>query len=41
MSLLVYNASNDNQTVTSTRIPDDDEMRRMFEYAYVGQSIDF
>lgn len=41
MSLLVFNAGNDNQTVTSTRIPDDVEMRKLFEYAYVGKSIDF
>jgi alcohol dehydrogenase class IV len=41
MGLLVANAGNDNQTVTSTRIPNDDEMRRLFEYAYDGKSIDF
>jgi alcohol dehydrogenase class IV len=41
MGLLVFNAGNDNQTVTSTRIPDDVEMRRLFEYAYEGKSIDF
>ncbi len=41
MDLLVLNAGNDNQTVTSTRIPDDNEMRRLFEYAYDGKSIDF
>jgi len=41
MGLLMLNASNDNQTVTSTRIPDDNEMRRLFEYAYDGKSIDF
>jgi alcohol dehydrogenase class IV len=41
MKLLVTNAGNDNQTVTCTRIPNDDEMRRLFEYAYEGKSIDF
>jgi alcohol dehydrogenase class IV len=41
LALLVFNAGNDNQTVTSTRIPDDAEMRRLFEYAYEGESIDF
>jgi alcohol dehydrogenase class IV len=41
MALLVSNAGNDNQTVTSTRMPDDGEMRRLFEYAYDGKSIDF
>jgi alcohol dehydrogenase class IV len=41
LGLLVSNAGNDNQTVTSTRIPDDAEMRRLFEYAYEGKSIDF
>jgi hypothetical protein len=37
----VTNASNDQQTMTSTRIPDDNEMRRLFDYAYGGRSIDF
>ncbi len=41
MDLMVANASNDNQTVTSTRFPDDGEMRRIIEYAYEGKSIDF
>jgi alcohol dehydrogenase class IV len=41
MDLLVANASNDNQSVTSTRFPDDVEMRKIFEYAYDGKSIDF
>jgi alcohol dehydrogenase class IV len=41
MDLLVLNASNDNQTVTSTRIPNDEEIRRLFEYAFDGKSIDF
>ena len=41
LKLLVENASNDNETVTSTRIPTDDEMRRLFEYAFEGKPIDF
>jgi len=41
LPLLVENASNDNETVTSTRIPTDAEMRRLFEYAFEGRSIDF
>ncbi len=41
LDLLVFNAGNDNSTVTSTRIPDDAQMRRLFEYAYEGKSIDF
>jgi alcohol dehydrogenase class IV len=41
LGLLVSNAGNDNQTVTSTRIPDDLEMRRLYEYAYEGKPIDF
>ena len=41
MGLLVSNAGNDSQTVTSTRIPDDNEMRRLFECAFEGKSIDF
>jgi alcohol dehydrogenase class IV len=41
LGLLVSNAGNDTSTVTSTRIPDDNEMRRLFEYAYDGKSIDF
>jgi alcohol dehydrogenase class IV len=41
MGLLVDNAGNDTQTVTSTRIPDNLEMRRLFEAMYSGQPIDF
>ena len=41
MGLLVDNAGNDTQTVTSTRIPDTVEMRRLFEAMYAGHSIDF
>jgi alcohol dehydrogenase class IV len=41
MEVLVTHTLNDNQTVTSPRFPDDVEMRRLFEYAYEGKSIDF
>ena len=34
-------ACNDHFTSASTRIPDDGEMRRLFDYAYGGKSIDF
>ena len=36
MGLLVDNAGNDTQTVTSTRIPDTGEMRHLFEVMYDG-----
>jgi len=36
MSLLIENAGNDTQTVTSTRIPEGDEMRGLFEAMYAG-----
>ena len=38
---LVARAEIDTQIVTSPRIPDTDELRRLFEYAYDGKSIDF
>ena len=41
MGLLVSNTGNDSSTVTSTRIPDDKEARRLYEYAYEGKPIDF
>jgi len=41
MNLLVNNASNDNSLLTSTRFPDDGELRQLFEYAYDGKPIDF
>jgi alcohol dehydrogenase class IV len=41
MALLVSNCGNDSSTVTSTRIPDDQETQRLYEYAYDGRSIDF
>jgi alcohol dehydrogenase class IV len=41
MGHLVENALNDTQTIMSTRIPDDQELRRLFEYAFEGKTIDF
>lgn len=41
MALLVSNTGNDSSTVTSTRIPDDGETRRLYEYAFEGKAIDF
>jgi alcohol dehydrogenase class IV len=38
---LVAKAEMDTQIVTSPRIPDTSELRRLFEYAYEGRSIDF
>jgi len=41
LALLVFNTGNDNQTVTSTRGPDDAEVGKLFEYVFEGRSIDF
>jgi len=41
MGLLVSNCGNDSSTVTSTRIPDDLETKRLYEYAYDGKPVDF
>jgi alcohol dehydrogenase class IV len=41
MPQLIANAETDTQIVTSPRIPDGDEMKRLFQYAYEGKSIDF
>jgi hypothetical protein len=41
MRLLVSNCGNDSSTVTSTRIPDDLETQRLYEYAYEGRAVDF
>ncbi len=38
---LIAKAEMDTQIVTSPRIPDTAELRRLFEYAYEGKSIDF
>ncbi|GIV66327.1 MAG: alcohol dehydrogenase [Bellilinea sp.] len=41
MERLVDNALNDTQTIMSTRIPDDKELRYLFQYAFEGKTIDF
>ncbi len=41
MDQLIENALNDTQTIMSTRIPDDHELRMLFQYAYEGKNIDF
>jgi alcohol dehydrogenase class IV len=41
LTLLMTLARNDHSTSASIRIPDDGEMRRLFDYAYGGKSIDF
>jgi alcohol dehydrogenase class IV len=41
LDLLVANALNDTTTLMSTRIPDDEEMRRLFQNSYNGTPIDF
>lgn len=41
LSDLVFKAETDTQIVTSPRLPDSAEVRRLFEYAYDGRSIDF
>jgi hypothetical protein len=41
LALLVENASNDTQTVTSTRIPSNEEMRRLFWAMQSGQKVEF
>ena len=38
---LVARAEIDTQIATGLRIPGSDELRRLFEYAYVGRSVDF
>jgi len=38
---LVARAEMDTQIATNLRIPDSDELRRLFEYAYSGRSVDF
>jgi alcohol dehydrogenase class IV len=41
LDLLVANAMNDSQTVMSTRIPDERDLRRLFLAAFSGSLIDF
>lgn len=38
---LIENALNDTQTIMSTRIPDEYDLRLLFQYAYDGKMIDF
>lgn len=38
---LIANANMDTQVVMNTRVPDSDELQKLFEYAYEGRSIDF
>jgi alcohol dehydrogenase class IV len=41
LDLLIENAYNDAQTVTSTRIPDRKDVRRLLEALFEGETIDF
>lgn len=41
LNQLIENAMNDTQTIMSTRIPDEEDLRRLFLYAYEGKMIDF
>jgi alcohol dehydrogenase class IV len=41
LDTLVINAMNDTTSLASTRIPEDDEMRRLFRCAYGGETVDF
>jgi alcohol dehydrogenase class IV len=38
---LIANAESDTSLVMSSRIPDSEELERLFRYAYEGQSVDF
>lgn len=41
IDLLASNALNDTQTIMSTRVPEMDDLRRLFDYAYDGRPVDF
>jgi alcohol dehydrogenase class IV len=41
MPHLIDNTETDTQMVSSCRIPEDDDLERLFHYAYEGKSIDF
>ena len=41
MELLVANALNDTQTIMSSRIPESEDLRRLFAAAYEGGKVDF
>ena len=41
IDLLIANAMNDSQTVMSTRIPDEADLRQLFTAAFTGTAVDF
>jgi alcohol dehydrogenase class IV len=41
LPLLVNNALNDNQTLSSPRFPSEEDLARLYEYAYDGRAVDF
>ena len=41
LDTLVFNAGGDSQTVMSTRLPDDDDLRKLFRAAWTGETVDF
>ena len=41
LDVLVSNAMNDTTMLVSTRIPEEDELRRLFRCAYHGEAVDF
>jgi alcohol dehydrogenase class IV len=41
MAYLVDNAETDTQIIAAARVPDREELERLFHYAYEGKSIDF
>jgi hypothetical protein len=41
MDTLADYAMNDTQMLTASRCPSDEELRRLFEYAYEGKPVDF
>jgi alcohol dehydrogenase class IV len=41
LKLLVENAANDTTAIMATRMPDDDQMRRLFLAIYKGDNVDF
>ena len=41
MHTLIAHAEGDTQIVTSTRVPDGEELKQLFEYVLGGKAIDF
>ncbi len=41
LDALAWNAAGDSQTVMSSRIPDEPDLRRLFLYAFEGKTVDF